>query len=95
MTLRDVVLGGWISYVTSLCQSSSFEKAVLSGRRAASLYTTIIGLSADLRYNIMFGTDREPPRDRAPWGWGLSHVCGEDQSVSQCQAVRECSILGL
>lgn len=43
MTLRDVVLGGWISYVTSLCQSSDFEKAVESGRRAASLYTTIVG----------------------------------------------------
>ena len=46
------MLGGWISYVTSLCQSSDFEKAVESGRRAASLYTTVVlGLSADLRYN--------------------------------------------
>lgn len=46
MTFRDVVLGGWISYVTSLCQSSNFEKAVESGRRAASLYTTTVGVSA-------------------------------------------------
>ena len=51
MILRDVVLGGWISYVTSLCQSSTFEKAVESGRRAASLYMTELGLRADLRYN--------------------------------------------
>lgn len=46
MTLRDVVLGGWISYVTSLCQSSNFENAVESGRRAASLYTTVVGVSS-------------------------------------------------
>ena len=48
MTFRDVVLGGWISYVTSLCQSSNFEKADGSGRRAASLYTTMEGVSAGL-----------------------------------------------
>lgn len=37
MTFSDVVLGGWSSYETSECQSSSFENAVGSGRREASL----------------------------------------------------------
>jgi hypothetical protein len=46
-TFNDVVLGGWISYVTSLCQRSSLEKADESGRRAASLYTTVKVVSVD------------------------------------------------
>lgn len=41
MTFSEVVDGGWSSYETSECQSSSLEKAVGSGRRALSLYTTI------------------------------------------------------
>lgn len=95
MTFRDVVLGGWISYVTSLCQSSNFEKADESGRRAASLYTTVSGVSAGLHHTDKFAADRELPRVRVLLGLGLSHVCGEDQNTSQCQVVRECSILGL
>ena len=37
ITLSDVVLGGCSSYVTSECQSSSVEKAAVSGRRDESL----------------------------------------------------------
>lgn len=37
ITLSNVVLGGWSSYIMSECQSLSMEKAAVSGRRNESL----------------------------------------------------------